>query len=271
VTTGVLFAASLILAQDAAQQQTAPPPAVEQAVRPPADAPTRVDPQHRRDQIGVMEGVLAKAVANGAVRAGRDLVPNMPGTLSLTGQARARGFILEGYGVFFDVEIPSLLKSFVWSMQNMERDLQTANSALQAMRDLVDNLPDAKARQQYQQAVRQLEQQVGPIPQKTGNTASAASTAGDTVILPGSDPDALYAKSVIASCVDVMLDYSKPLDVQPEEWFTVALRGAEQAAPGELHEPRTVLLRVRGSDLAEFLAGRTSREEVRRKVIIREF
>ena len=91
------------------------------------------------------------------------------------------------------------------------------------------------------------------------------------MIVPGSDPDALYAKSVIAACVDAMLDYSKPLDVQPEEWFTVALRGAEQAAPGELHEPRTVLLRVRGSDLTDFLTGRTSREEVRTKVIIREF
>src|SRR5215208_6052198 len=87
--------------------------------------------------------------------------PNVPGTLTLTGQARARGFILEGYGVFFDVEIPSLLKSVVWSMQNMERDLQNATQTLQSLREAVDSLPSGK-RQQYLQALRQLESQAGP-------------------------------------------------------------------------------------------------------------
>jgi hypothetical protein len=90
--------------------------------------------------------------------------------------------------------------------------------------------------------------------------------------VPGDDPDALYAKAVISTCVDAMLDYSKPMDLLPDEWLTVALRGSEgPAAPGDLTEVRTVVLRVRGSDLTEFLAGRISREDVRKKVIVRQF
>src|SRR6478672_12027620 len=90
-------------------QQGAAPPAEVQQPAPAPVAPLRREPDHRHDQIGMMEAMLAQAVRKGAIRAGNDLAPNLPGTLTLTGQARARGFILEGYGVFFDVEIPSLL------------------------------------------------------------------------------------------------------------------------------------------------------------------
>jgi len=257
------------------QQPPAPatPPAIVDQI-PPAAPPTRVEPEHRRDQIGVMEGVLAQAVRNGAVRAGRDLAPSLPGTLSLTGQARARGFILDGYGVFFDVEIPSLLKSVAWVMQSQERDLQNAANSLQSVRDLVESLPQASPKRlQAQQALRQLEQQIGSAgPQRISDGVRSPDSPAPVIEVEGNDPDALYAKSVIAACVDAMLDYSKPMDVQPEEWLTVALRGSEgPATPGELSEVRTVVLRVKGSDLTEFLAGRISREDVRSKVIVRQF
>jgi hypothetical protein len=249
----------------------APPPIVDKA--PAAPAPTRIDHEHRRDQIGVMEGVLAQAVRNGAVRAGRDLAPSVPGTLSLTGQARARGFILEGYGVFFDVEIPSLLKSVAWVMQSQERDQQSAANSLQSIRDLIESIPEnSPKRRHYQTALRQLEQQIGGAGPQRISSGTKATDPPALIEVQGNDPDALYAKSVIASCVDAMLDYSKPMDVQPEEWLTVALRGSEgPAMPGELSEVRTVLVRVKGSDLTDFLAGRISRDDVRDKVIVRQF
>lgn len=257
MTTGVLLAVTLWTAPHAArvaQNPPPPPPATEQQALPPVQAappPAPVvaplvppDPQHRREQIGVMEGVLVKAVENGARRAGREFQPNLPGVLSLTGQARARGFILEGYGVFFDVDIPSLLKSVAWLMQNTERDLKSTADSLQLLRE-----------------------RAAPQRASGGNA-----TASDVIEVPVNDPDALYHKAVIASCVDAMLDYSKPMDVQPEEWLIVALRGADgQVAPGELIETHTVLLRVKGTDLNDFLAGRSSREDIRKKVIVREF
>jgi hypothetical protein len=271
VTTAVLLGLSLMARpQGAPPPQEAPPPAVQQAPPVPV-AGLRQELDHRHDQIGMMEAMLAQAVRKGAVRAGNDLAPNLPGTLTLTGQARARGFILEGYGVFFDVEIPSLLKSVVWSMQNMERDLQNATQTLQSLRDVVDSLPSGNPkRQEYLKALRQLEQQTGPAPERAAASVRAADTG--EIEVPGNDPDALYARSVIASCVDAMLDYSKPMDMQPDEWLIVALRGSEgQTAPTDLTEVRTVQLRVKGSDLTDFLAGRLSRDDVRKKVIVRQF
>jgi hypothetical protein len=252
VTTGVFLAVTLMTAHPDARVPQNPPPATAEQQAPPAVQPPAPvvaplappDPQRRREQIGVMEGVLAEAVKNGARRAGRDFQPNLPGVLSLTGQARARGFILEGYGVFFDVEIPSLLKSVAWMMQSTERDLKSAADTLQSLRDRA-------------------------APQRAAN---AARTDDAVIELPVVDPDALYHKSVIAACVDAMIEWSNPMDVQPEEWLTVALRGTEgQTAPGELSETHTVLLRVKGTDLSDFRAGRISREDARKKVVIREF
>ena len=39
----------------------------------------------------------------------------------LAGMARARGFRLDDYGVVFDVEFPSMRRSMVWSLQQLER------------------------------------------------------------------------------------------------------------------------------------------------------
>ena len=39
----------------------------------------------------------------------------------LAGLARARGFRLDDYGVVFDVEFPSMRRSMVWSLQELER------------------------------------------------------------------------------------------------------------------------------------------------------
>ena len=55
-----------------------------------------------------MESVLESAVANGAdslMRAVRAVMP--PDAMMLTGAPSVRGFRLEGYGLFFDVEVPA--------------------------------------------------------------------------------------------------------------------------------------------------------------------
>ncbi len=55
------------------------------------------------------------------------------GVTVLTGVPRARGFLLDGYGVFFDVEIPDMNQSVIWSMMNVQRDRQVGN-ALDSLR-----------------------------------------------------------------------------------------------------------------------------------------
>ena len=55
-----------------------------------------------------------------------------------------------------------------------------------------------------------------------------------------------------------MLDFSKNLELKPDEWLSVAARGSDGAlTPGEILQLTTVVLRVKGSDLADYLAGRT--------------
>ena len=48
----------------------------------------------------------------------------------LHGAPRARGFVLDGYGVFFDVEIPDMNQSVVWSMMSVQRDRQLGNASI---------------------------------------------------------------------------------------------------------------------------------------------
>ena len=60
-----------------------------------------------RYQIGQIERLLEGAVEHGATVIRDRLLAIMPADMLLTENARARGFRLDGYGVFFDVEVPS--------------------------------------------------------------------------------------------------------------------------------------------------------------------
>ncbi len=219
-----------------------------------------------------MEGVLAAAVRLGANQIAREMQAAGSGSSVLTGPSiligppRARGFILEGYGIFFNVEIPTLQTSAIWSMQQLQRDQQVTGQSLDALRSLVETLPDAEAKRQYQAALKRLEQQVGPLPPPAPGAAPA-----DLAAEPD-DPDARYTKAVIAACLDAMLEHSKPMNLLPDEWLTVALTGSETSfASNQLYESSTFVLRVKGSDLADYLAGRLTREQIRAKVEVREF
>jgi hypothetical protein len=67
-----------------------------------------------------------------------------------------------------------------------------------------------------------------------------------------------------------MLDLN--IDLLPDEWLTVAARdGAGPIGPGQIYESITMVLRVKGADLADFRAGRISRDVLRQKVEVREF
>src|SRR4051812_11960938 len=68
-----------------------------------------------RYQIGQMERLLEGAVEHGATVIKDRLAALMPSDMLLTENARARGFRLDGYGVFFDVAVPSLTGTLPWS------------------------------------------------------------------------------------------------------------------------------------------------------------
>ena len=81
-----------------------------------------------------------------------------------------------------------------------------------------------------------------------------------------------YRATVRLALVDAMLDSSKNLELGPEEWLTIAARNSEFAlSTNEILNLKTTILRVKGSDLADFLAGRLTKDEARQKVEVREF
>ena len=72
--------------------------------------------------------------------------------------------------------------------------------------------------------------------------------------------------------IDAMLDYGVPMELRPDEWLTVAARSGEgPMISGQIDDAMTILLRVKGSDLAAFAADRGKREEVRKRVEVRVF
>src|SRR5688572_16078822 len=85
--------------------------AVQVAAQAPQTPATATAAQiQARHEISVLEGVLENAVRYSTQMLNRHL-QNAPDTVLLTGMARSRGFRLDGYGVLFDVEFPSIRRS----------------------------------------------------------------------------------------------------------------------------------------------------------------
>lgn len=229
--------------------------------------------RERRNQIQILEGVLTGAVRLAADDVGRRMEQLDPTLTVLRGQARSRGFVLEGYGFFFDVEIPALRPSVVASMMAAQRDAD-AIDALNSLKRALETMPEGPASQQARQAYQQVARVVGPA---RGGVVAAASTDPDKSGIPPvqmrtEDPEALYSEGVKNALIDAMLDFSLRIDLGPEEWLIVAARdGYGPLSPNEIYDASTIQLRVKGSDLAIYHADRSRRGEIRAKVEVKVF
>jgi hypothetical protein len=77
-----------------------------------------------RQQISAFEAALETSVRIGAQMFERRLQESSAANMVMVaGLTRARGFRLEDYGVVFDVEFPSMRRSMVWTMQELERTM----------------------------------------------------------------------------------------------------------------------------------------------------
>ena len=107
-----------------------------------------------------MERVLEGAVEHGATMM-RDrlqaVVPPAQAQLLIQENAHARGFRLEGYGVFFDVIVPSLDGSLTWSLRTLDQNDLGLQSALAVLKTRIN-----PADIDMQQALKRIELQVGP-------------------------------------------------------------------------------------------------------------
>jgi hypothetical protein len=233
------------------------------------------DPIKARQRVSMMEGALERAVSTGAQNMLRQVRAVMPDPWMLTGAPEARGFRLDGYGVFFDVEVPALRPPVTWPLRMLYRDsnLRTVDELRAMMVDL-----DPRQREQFSQLVKRLELQSQSVADLQ-TQAGIAQNAGATPAAPRqsepvvNDPEALYTQEVKAALVDAMIEYSSPLAIGAEEWLTVAARDnlpRDPLVPSDTTDFSTVMFRVKGSDLAAYRSGRLTVDEVRKKVEVRE-
>ena len=263
------------------------------AASAPASAQTdEMQLKEARYQIGQIERLLEGAVEFAATVFRDRLHVLMPADMLLTENARARGFRLDGYGVFFDVEVPSLQGTLAWSFRTLDQNALGLDSALRTLRTFIER--SATNDVNLEQALRRVELQVGPVtppagdPIRTGTAArTATGTAASTPDQPDQvdaataavretildDPNEAWRAQVRDALMDTMLEHSRGLSIGGSEMLTVAARGINEEprlGPPDT-EARTVVITLRGADLTAFLAGQISRDEARKRVEVRVF
>jgi hypothetical protein len=234
----------------------------------------------QRYQIGQMERVLEGAVEHG-LSVTRDRVQALaqtPPDMLVSDNAHARGFRLEGYGVFFDVIVPSFETTWTWSLRTLDQNDLGIDSAMRTLQTHVKTENDPE----LEQALKRLQLQLGPgvltrtsVPAEpgarnaTGSAAAADDRQVDTTDPILSDPNEAYRTEVLQALKDAMLAHSSSLGIGPNEWLTIAAKGNDdrpRLAPADTGST-TRMIRLRGSDLIEFLAGRITRDEAMKRII----
>jgi hypothetical protein len=241
-----------------------------------------------RYQIALMERLLEVAVEHGAVVTRdrlRAVLP--PGDTLMSGEnARVRGFRLEGYGVFFDVIVPSFETetTLAWSLRTLDQNALGLESALKALQAHVKQAGDVN----LEQALKRIELQVNPglltgtspapraVTGARNETGSLATTPDAPAALADpilNDPNEAYRSEVIRALQDAILDHSSSLGIGANEWLTIAAKGNDdrpRLAPADT-DARTFIIRLKGSDLTEYLARQIPKEEALRRIEVRVF
>ena len=260
-----------------------------------------------RYRVRQMENVLERAVEHAADMMRRRLQAVTPDVLALAGMPRAQGFRLDGYGLFFSVEVPRLSESVNWALRVLSQDRD--ERVLASLHKVAASEQDPAVRADLERAIRTVELQLsavarpaGPVAQRSAAapppaspnraeaalaagrsggpappqapvpSAPAAASASDVTAVAMLDPSAAYEDEVKAALIDALLDYAGSLQLPSAEWVTVAARDAGYMAfPDSVSDMVTVTLSVRVADLVEFRAQRLTREQARTRVVVREF
>jgi hypothetical protein len=250
----------------------------------PSTSRLTAEQKDSRYQIGVLERVLEGAVEHGVTNIRDRLQTIGPTELLISENATARGFRLDGYGVFFDVVVPSFNTNIIWATRTLDQNDLGLDSALKALQAHIQAAGDPS----LQQALRRVELQVAPAVQPRPAPAATARNAAGAVAVEKSgpesataqpvdpilsDPDEAYRKEVVTAVMDAMLEHSSALAIGPAEWLTVAARRNEERprlAPADT-DTRTIVIRLKGSDLNAFLARQISKDEALQRFEVRVF
>ena len=185
--------------------------------------------------------------------------------------------MLDGYGVFFDVEYPVVRRSILWSMGMLRQFDVTMSDTLEGLRRRMQGMQEGPARAAFGQALREIEAAVGPTapvaPVALGGPRTSTDRRDVETAPPSGavsiDPQELYLSALTGSLTDALLAYGEAMPVDGDAWLTVAARdGRGSYGRGRAPAGRTLRLRIRGRDLAAIRNGELSPEEARARVEI---
>jgi len=306
--TTVIIAAAIAAGSGAAFAQDPPqtPPAVQStqtAAPAPPPAPARPAPpsDQRLREVKFMEDLLASAVKSGASDLAYQIRQVDPDSLIAVSAPHVRGIALDGYGVVFDVDVPLMNLAIVTMLrQNVVNDLRDQIHEIDQYLARATNADDVQRLTLQQRLLTAQLQMMAPTPavdpRALGNTVldtraasglaapvanpqppgtvGAAST-DDIAPVPRietKDTNKLYSDAVKNALINAMLDHSAALHLGDDEWLTVAAR--DNSGPtmnGALDQKSGIILRIKGSDLTAFQRSQLTRDEVLKRLEIREW
>ncbi len=250
-----------------------------QGAPPPASARPLDAAQKARLQLRVMEGVLENAVQHGIRTVGQQMRVVSPDVIFFGAPSRARGFRLEGFGVFFDVEVPTLRPSMIWSMRTLTQGAPEMAKAASTLRKLAQQQADQSTRRDLEQLVKIVEAQAAPLgASRVSATVVEGAQPGEPAVatpninpyeLP--DPAEAYETEVKRAIADAMLDYGTTLNIADSDVLSIAARSNEDVLGGNAYEVVTVMMTVKGIDLNALRSGTASRDDVRRRIVVQEY
>lgn len=240
-----------------------------------------------RQKIALIEGLFERAVQNGVDNFARQIqavAPNVDGMAVLMGAPQVRGFPVEGFGVFFDIQMPSLQMSMVWPLRGQVADPRTV-AMLTELRSNAERVSDPQTKLELMQTVRDLEQQLMPssgVRRRPGPQTQVANVQGppaaqrpavspaDLAILE--DPAEAWRREVRATLIDAMLE-NTGLSLGADEYILVAARGvlSTDRLVSDAGDARTVELKLKGSDLDALRSKAITLDEARKRVKVREY
>jgi len=259
-------------------------PAQAQSPQTPQTPQTR-EQRDSRYQLTMMEGVLEKAVEHGADVMRQRLRAVLPGDMLLSEPARVRGIRLAGYGVLFDINVPSMQSGPLWTLQTLDQNNLGLESALSSLRAYVAASGDPN----LQQALQRVEISTAPLPAvltaapaaagprvvsgSVASTNDATTRSSDDPIVSNPTEASLreaYHTEITDALMEAMLDYSRGLGIAAGEWLVV-VAGAANDQPLLTADEQTFVLSIKGSELADFLADRITHDEARRRIEVKVF
>lgn len=254
-------------------------PVVAQPARPGARGQAAAGGRDRAHlQMDVMEEAFVRGVevVHGRALEALQVSAGMPPVFTFETNPRARAFRLDGYGVFFDVDLPPIPRSVEWQLNVLDTGAALAPE-IEQLRQQVERLNDPRAARALE-IIRSMQSKVA-----VGN--ALAVDAGRAGVQPEGEPSArlvqnrptarddpfkAYVEQLKQTLVQIMLEYGPTIRLAADDWLTVAAREmAPKLMPGNPTEA-TITLRIKGSDLSALKAGQLAPEEAQRRIDVKE-